>query len=170
MVRSLSYRSGKQRGNARLAFYPCTVPMHRVRVQFPGRRWSKKRAPRPLFGKLRASGLGVNNGSRASTTGVAYGTWRSVKGDRLGSGLSPFYFIFLGEFPFPRAVARSPFNCARPTRAFLGRALREHRRETGPQARFISHPCSLGGAFAASRGWMTLARWSRLWQVPSSTV
>ena len=39
--------------------------------------------------------------SRAITAGVAHGTWRSVKGDRLASGLSPFYFFICQRLSLP---------------------------------------------------------------------
>ena len=54
--------------------------------------------------------------SMAITAEAAHGMWRSVKGDRLGSGLSPFYF--------KSRVARASGLCRRsgvPTEALAGR-------------------------------------------------
>jgi len=71
-------------------------------------------------GVARTEGI---NGRRTITAGTARRTWRSVKGDRLGSGLSPFYFLNCrgGSFPIARRsgltstarVQRGPSEAAR---------------------------------------------------------
>ena len=46
------------------------------------------------------SGEEAGKVDKAITAGATHQTWRSVKGDRLGSGLSPIYFLYLSRtFP-----------------------------------------------------------------------
>ena len=95
---------------------------------------------------------GVFTVCKAITTGIAQGAWRSVKGDRLGIGLSPFNLYLSGERSSLRAAARSPFNCA----LFLTHP---------PRASFApTHPAP------AETGASPLGRASFPWREPSSRL
>jgi hypothetical protein len=76
-------------------------------------------------------------------------TWRSVKGDGSISGPSPFYFFYLSVTLFPRAVVKPPFDCARPTRAFRGRALREESKPPGGKVTIRRDLIERGGSSEA---------------------